>query len=387
MGADPQRFSERLGHHPVEPDKEYIWFHAASLGEVGQIGALAQTLRQDHSIEILVTTTTATGADWVAKNMAYATHRFAPIETPAAVRRFLDGVSIKAAIFVESDLSPRLLKGLEKREVPCILLNARHSKTRARLPKTFSALLRPFALITCRSEAVSTTFLEIGVSRELVHILPDLRLSAPKLSVLQQSVDDLRAALKERPVWLAASTHPADESAVLSAHQEVLKQRPDALLIVAPRHPERAGPIKEAAVERSLSAVCRSELGAITENVNVYIADTLGELGVFYTLSPIAFLGGSFGDEGGHNPYEPAHFETALVSGPRVKNFASGYDAMRAAGACEIVDQPDDLGPTIAGLLQGHQAQIMGKNGVAFVQGGDTCASDYKRVIERSLGW
>lgn len=385
MGADPKRFSERLGRRASQDKDPFIWFHAASLGEVMQIAALAHDLAQTEKIKILVTTTTATGANWVARQMPHAIHRFAPIDTPSAVARFLDGWSISAAIFVEGDLWPRLLAGLEKRGVPQILLNARHSSTRARLPAVFSVLLAPFALVTCRSEGVAEEIGALGLLSDRIHVLPDLRLTLQKLKSPRDALNRLSPALGMRPVWLAASTHRADEEAVLLAHEEVLEAYPDALLILAPRHTNRGLPLQRLAQSKTLTAARRSEDEEVSLATQVYIADTLGELGIFYSLSPIAFLGGSFGQEGGHNPYEPALLETALVYGHNVKNFSDAYEALRLAGAAAQIKAPRLLGQVIVDLMHGDQAKAMAQAGLVFMEDTQNSTLIYADLITRVL--
>jgi 3-deoxy-D-manno-octulosonic-acid transferase len=381
MGGDPKRFSERLGRGTSQQNDPVIWFHAASLGEVMQIAPLAQFLIQSEQVKILVTTTTVTGANWVARQMPYATHRFAPIDTPAATRRFLAGWSISAAIFVEGDLWPRLLAGLHERGVPQILLNARHSRTRARAPAVFGTLLGTFSVITCRSQTVAQDMRALGLPTDRIHVLPDLRLTVPRLATPEDTLAPLSLGVGTRPVWLAASTHPADEEAVLAAHQDVLAACTDALLIVAPRHPNRGLPLQKLAQAKNLNTARRSLGEDISASAQVYIADTLGELGAFFTVSPIIFLGGSFGQEGGHNPYEPAHFETAIVYGPHVKNFVDAYDALLLERAAVQVDDPERLGQAIVTLLRGDQATAMGQAGLAFMENTKNCTSDYADLI------
>lgn len=385
MGADPERFSERLGYGATHHDGRVIWFHAASLGEVMQVAPLADRLARTERSAILVTTATATGADWVATHMPNAMHRYAPIDTPAAVRRFLDGWPIWAAIFVEGDLWPRLIDGLDKRGIPRILLNARDSRTRARLPRVFKALLAAFSLITCRSAAVAASLKALGVPPARIHVLPDLRLTLPKLPVAKTALDEMTRAIGTRPVWLAASTHPADEEAVLAAHQTVRDHAPDSLLIIAPRHPRRGDPLQSAAEARGLTTARRSRGETMTNDTQVYIADTIGELGMFFSLAPIAFMGGSFGQEGGHNPYEPANFETALVHGPHVKNFVGAYGALRAAGAALEVKTPETLGQVIVGLTHDDRAKTMAHAGLAFMNEAQDSIATYAALVSNVL--
>ena len=368
MGADPNRFSERLGVGGTGTSRDVIWIHAASLGEVMQIGSLANYLSQSEESDILVTTTTAAGAEWVAREMPDAIHRYVPIDTPSAVQRFLDGWSFRVAIFVEGDLWPRLVRESQRRGIPQVLLNARHSRSRERLPAVFASLLVPFSLITCRSERVAGAIRSLGVPKDRVRVLPDLRLTMPRLAAAPSLTAALRQAIGARPLWLAASTHRADEDAVLEAHLAVLRAYPEALLIIAPRHPRRGEPLAAMTRNKGLDVALRSRNGTITASTQVYIADTLGELGAFFDIAPVTFMGGSFGQEGGHNPYEPAAFGVAIVSGSEVRNFADAYATLIQAGAALQVEQAQHLGAVLTDLLGSAKAEKMGEAGLAYLE-------------------
>lgn len=385
MGADPKRFAERLGHHAAPAENTVIWFHAASLGEVMQIGPLARHLAQVEKTKILVTTTTASGADWVARNMPDALHRFVPIDTPASVRRFLDSWTLSAAIFVEGDFGPRLIMESQKRNVPQILLNARDSRTRARFPKVFKSLLAPFSLITCRSDSVARDMRALGLPSGLIHVVPDLRLSLPRLAAPAAVTEALPDAIGARPLWLAASTHPADEGAVLAAHSQVMNAFPKALLIIAPRHPYRGEPLQQLADGQGFDVARRSLGDDVSAGTQVYIADTLGEIGAFFALSPITFLGGSFGEEGGHNPYEPASFGSAILYGPRVKNFSDAYAALSDTRAANMVGEPEQLGAKVVEVLKSGQADVMGRAGAEFMEQTGGCLPMYSDLVQDVL--
>ncbi|MDA8584863.1 3-deoxy-D-manno-octulosonic acid transferase [Rhodobacteraceae bacterium] len=381
MGAAPKRFAERLGHKGLVHEGDVIWFHAASLGEVMQIGPLADALNRREPRAILVTTTTKAGADWVAREMPYALHQFVPIDIPSAVNCFLDAWSIAVAVFVEGDIWPRLVMESQKRGIPQVLLNARHSKTRERFSAIFAVMLARFALVTCRSERVADSIRALGVPEDMVHVLPDLRVASPKLPTSAALMQPLLLAIGSRPVWLAASTHPDDEDAVLAAHRHILGQVPNALLIVAPRHPRRGAPLQDMARALNFDVVRRGLDEELKPDTQVYIADTLGELGVFFELSQVAFVGGSFGKEGGHNPYEPASFGTAIVSGSRVKNFADAYQALTEAGAAFQVDGEAELGGVLQDLIQSDRAEKMGKAGLAFMEAREDCIPTYAKLL------
>lgn len=385
MGAAPERFAERLGLPSQTATHSVIWFHAASLGEVAQIGPLVRQLGQSDDRTILVTTTTAAGADWVARELPEALHQYAPIETHAAVTGFLSAWDISIALFVEGDLWPRLVMETRRRDIPRILLNARHSHTRDKHPAVFQALLDGFSRATCRSEPIAASLRGLGLPAKAVRVLPDLRIATAKLPCPPELLASLRERIGKRPVWLAASTHPADEAAVLGAHSEVLAAHPDTLLILAPRHPKRGAPLEIAAQDQGLNVTRRNAEDALTAKTQVYIADTLGELGVFFSLAPVAFIGGSFGDEGGHNPYEPASFGGAILSGPKVKNFKDAYAALTDVGAAQIVATPDALGENVAPLIGSDQAKDMGAAGQDFMAASENSVSVTVDLIEEIL--
>lgn len=385
MGADPLRFSERLGKDLPDDQEEIIWFHAASLGEVRQIGPLAAQISQANSAGILITTTTVAGADWVVQEMPYAVHRYAPLDTPSAVKGFISGWSFSAAVFVEGDLWPRMLLELEKQGVPRILLNARHSKTRLRFQAAFARLLGSFACITCRSQGIKDGMLALGLPQDRVHVLPDLRTTLPRLPVNPDFSRMLSQAIGDRANWLAASTHPADEEAVLSAHTEVLASHPSALLILAPRHPRRGGDLANMARERGLQVARRSLQDDVTAETQIYIVDTLGEMGSLFDQASVAFLGGSIGKEGGHTPYEPASFGAAILYGPNVKNFADAFAGLSDVGAAVQVPEADQLGTALNSLMEGACVREMGQAGLKYTEDGQGALARYVDLLSDAV--
>ncbi|MEM6303261.1 MAG: glycosyltransferase N-terminal domain-containing protein [Pseudomonadota bacterium] len=386
MGAEPARFEERVGRGSTTDDgPRVIWFHAASLGEVKQIAPMAEKLSKDAQTRILVTTTTTTGAAWVAQHMPFALHRFAPIDTPGAVSRFLQGWRPRAAIFVEGDFWPRMVLALKARDAPCILLNARDSRTRRRLDALYAALLRDFALVTCRSERVAKEMRGLGVPPDRVHLLPDLRVTLPRLAVPQADLAALYTDIGTRAIWLAASTHAGDEAAVIDAHRQVLAKWSETLLIVAPRHPDRAAVLEERAQAGGLATARRSKGQGIDQPTQVYIADTLSEMGLWFSLSPIAFIGGSFGPEGGHTPYEPAQFGAAILHGPGVRNFADAYAVLAVAGAAQEVADAPGLAAAVLELMQEDSASKRGAAGRAFMDRAQAGSSDHTALVRDVL--
>ncbi|MEL7149180.1 MAG: glycosyltransferase N-terminal domain-containing protein [Pseudomonadota bacterium] len=385
MGAHPDRFGERLGKAGLAKHGKVLWIHAASLGEVAQIGPLAYRLSSSENTTILITTTTQAGADWVKRELPDVVHQFVPVDTPSAVAAFLDTWDISVAIFVEGDLWPRLVLKCRDRGIPRVLLNARHSRTRERFPRVFATLLFDFSLITCRSDKVAAAVRDLGVPGESIKVLADLRTATAKIKHSPELIEEMSNRIGKRPSWLAASTHSADEAAVLSAHKQVLAEHPDALLILAPRHPKRAEPLLAAAAAHGLSIARRSTDDALTAESQIYLADTLGELGTFYALAPIAFIGGSLGEEGGHNPYEPASFGTAILSGPKVKNFEHAFAALSDAGAAELLDSADTLGARLVALIHSTKAKDMGDAGRSFMQASEDSMSTTVDLVRAIL--
>lgn len=332
IGADPGRFAERQGRATLpRPAGRLIWVHAASMGEVSAVADLAQRLAQDRGANVLVTTLTETGAATVARRLPGALQQFLPLDTPGPVARFLDHWRPDLGVIVESDLWPRLILRAAA-QMPLALVNARPSRSRARMPKTSAALLSRFGVITAQGPDVAQSLRALGLRDGLVHATGDLKAAAAPPPADPLDLASLRQSIGLRPCWAAVSTHAGDEVAVLSAHSAARHRMPDLLLILAPRHPDRAEAISAAAQRLGLTVARRSQGGAPNPQTAILLADTLGETGLWFRLSPVVFLGGSFGPEGGHNPYEPAALGCAILSGPHTAHFAAAYNGLQSAG-------------------------------------------------------
>ncbi len=366
QGIAPLRFQERMGQATADRgDGRWVWVHAASLGEVSQTRDLINSLIEEHGFNVLVTTFSGSGAVWVARELPKAVHQFVPLDTPVAVDRFLKTWRPELGVFIEGDIWPRLVLTAARHNVPLALLNARPSKSRDKRPAVFAALLSQFRAITCKSEQVAADIARLGIAQQQVHVFGDLRACALPPSVDSEAVSTLSDQIANRPVWIAASTHADDEEAVAQACKIVFAAVPECLLIWAPRHPDRAPAILERL--DGLATRQRSNSEAITPETQVYLADTLGELGSIYSCSKVVFLGGSFGDEGGHNPYEPACFGCFLLTGPKVRNHVDGFNALAAAGASAEVADGTALAALVIDLLNTNDAGSRGEKGRALV--------------------
>jgi 3-deoxy-D-manno-octulosonic-acid transferase len=339
QGADPARIGERQGQPGLaRPTGRIAWVHAASMGEVLAVGDLLADLRKARpDLHLLVTTTTATGGFAVTRAVPGALHQFLPADIPKAVAGFLDHWRPDAAIIVESDIWPRLVTVSSARSIPLALVNARPSRTRLRLPRSMGALLSRFSLVTTQDVKVTQEILSLGVSEESVVTAGDLKADAAVLPDDAAKRTALTRMIGDRSLWSAVSTHPADEGAVLAAHAALRQRRPDALLLLVPRHPARGEAIISACAAQGLSSARRSLGESVTTDTAVYLCDTVGETGVFFRLARIVFLGGSFGKEGGHNPFEPLSLGAAVLHGPRVRHFSASYARFDAAGASKVV--------------------------------------------------
>lgn len=350
--ADPLRLAERFGQASVpRPAGRLIWINAASVGEVASSLDLARDLVAATGARLMFTTTTATGAETLARRLPQAIHQFQPVDTPAAVKGFLDHWRPDLALFMENDLWPRMVIEADSRAIPLAVINARASKTRTRAPRATRALLGRAALISTQDAATATQLRGLGLDPARIIDTGDLKAAASPLPANPADLAALGTAIGARPLWVAASTHPGDEAAVIRAHQSALRSIPDLLLILIPRHPARGDDLAARLTEEGLRVAQRSAGDLPDASTQVYLADTLGETGLFYRLAPLVFLGGSFGDEGGHNPYEPSALGAAVLSGPHVANFKLAYAGLTRAGAARIVADADALATALTGLI------------------------------------
>lgn len=357
QGISTRRAHEKLGHASQEREGSgpLIWFHAASVGE--SLSVLALITRMGVLLpraQFLITSGTATSAKLVAQRMPPRTvHQFAPLDAPGPLKRFLRHWRPDAAIFVESELWPQMLRRTSATGASMALVNARMSdKTVAtwrRWPKIAAYLFEVFDLILTQNDAMAHKMVEMHAPSDRVARGINLKSMAGPLPVDEDDLFHARAALGHRPVWVASSTHEGEERAVLQAHQILIKQFPDLCLILVPRHPERGDAVEVLMLETGLE--CHRRSTGAEPGGQVYLADTLGEVGLWYALTDIVFLGGSLLPIGGHNPFEVAQSGAAVLSGNHVSAFAETYAKLETEGAARIVADGDDLAKRVATLL------------------------------------
>lgn len=379
---DPRRRGERRGLAGVaRPPGRVIWLHAASVGESLSLLPLAERiLARDAACHVLVTTGTVTSARLMAERLpARALHQYVPVDRIAWVRRFLDHWRPAAAIWIESEFWPNLVLETHRRGVPMALVNARMSEASARgwarIPRSSAALLRCFETCLAQTERVRAILRALGARS--VDVVGNLKLAAAPLPVDETALADLRRMAGNRPLWLAASTHPGEEEQIVRVHSTVRDRRPDLLTIVVPRHPGRGAAVADAMRNAGLTVARRSQGDEIEPGVAVYIADTIGELGVFYRVARIAFVGGSWAGRGGQNPFEPAQLGCAILLGPDMWNFPEITAALLAAGAARTVADGDVCAEALAALLADETALA------AMREAGERVTAEQGGVLDR----
>ena len=352
-----ERIGERRGRTgDMRPAGPLVWIHAASVGESVSVLALIERLAAERpSLRFLMTTGTVTSARLLAARLPQdrARHQYVPLDHPAYVRRFLDHWQPDLALWVESELWPNLILETRSRGISMVLLNARMSAKSfrgwRRFPGLIQPILRAFDLCLAQDEVQATRLSDLGAAKAAT--VGDLKAAAAPLTADAAELSNLTAALRGRPLWLAASTHAGEEEAAATAHAALAKTHPSLLTVIAPRHPARAEAIVSMLQARGLTVARRSRAEPIETGTEIYLADTLGEMGLLYRLSPIAFIGGSLTPVGGHNPTEAALLGCALIHGPDMTNCAAIAGEFDEAGGALPVRDTDELAAAVGRLL------------------------------------
>ncbi len=353
---DAGRFNERLGISRVpRPDGPLIWLHGASVGEAMSLLVLIDRLHAAvPAAHILVTTGTVTSARLLADRLpAGVVHQYVPVDRIAYVRRFLDHWRPDLTLWAESEFWPNLICETAARGNPLILVNGRISasslKGWSRAPKFIGRMLSGFALCLGQTEGDADRLRQLGADG--ARTVGNLKFAAEPLPVDPAALAELKSTVGARPVWLAASTWAGEEDIAWQVHQRLATSHPDLLTVIVPRHPHRGAEIAAALAAEGATVARRSEGTALTADTQVYVADTLGELGLFFTLAPVVFMGKSLSSEGGQNLLEPARLGCAVLHGPRMSNFADMSTRMVSTGASLPVTGSDDLATAVGDLL------------------------------------
>ncbi len=352
-----ERLPERFGFTRARFRQAPIWLHAVSVGEVQAATPLIRRLlgNAEHR-PVLITTTTPTGAARVRALFGdQLTHVYLPYDTPAAVRRFLQRVQPHCAIIMETELWPNLLSQCVARQIPVVLGSARISSrtaTRYQQLRALFARCMPQIWVGAQTSADAERLLTLGADPAHVQVTGNIKFDIEIAAAVAIAGSLIREQIGARPVWIAGSTHDGEESQLLVAHQQVLGQLPQSLLLIAPRHPQRFAQVSALFKAQGISFVTRSSGQSVQAGHAVWLLDTLGELTAFYAASDVAYVGGSLVPVGGHNLLEPAALSLPVISGPHVFNAPDIAQKLADRDALRYVYSADELGEVVLELLQ-----------------------------------
>ncbi len=347
-----ERFAASLPH--VAPGG--IWVHAVSVGESIAAAPMIRALQARYpQLPITVTCMTPTGSERIRALFGYSVgHCYLPYDLPWAAARFLDQVQPKLAVVMETELWPNHIHQCARRGIPVALVNARLSERSARGYARFGGLtapmLRELSLIAAQTETEAARFRSLGAQPAAVQVTGSIKFDLQ----IDPAVPARALALREhwgatgRPVWIAASTHTGEDEILLTAHRQLLAERPDALLILVPRHPERFASVLELCRRLGFATVQRSRDEPPQPGTQVVLGDTMGELLLLFALADVAFVGGSLVPTGGHNLLEPAALGKPVLTGPHLFNFLDIAAQLRDAGALVEVDSAPELATQVA---------------------------------------
>lgn len=381
---DSARQAERFGvPGRPRPAGRLAWIHAASVGEANSVLVLIdRLLERSPNLTVLMTTGTVTSAALMARRLPErAIHQFVPVDLPGAVDRFLDHWRPDVALWTESEIWPNLLAGVRTRGIPAALINARMSERSFARWRYAGGLIAPllgtFRVTLAQSEGDADRLRRLGAAHALS--VGNLKFSAEPPPAPQTEVATLAAACAGRPLWLFASSHPGEDELAAAAHATLAPRLPGLLTLLVPRHADRGAAIAELIRARGLAVSRRSEGASPGPDDAVHVADTMGELGLFYRLAPVVCMGGSFVAHGGQNPVEPAQLGCAVLYGPHMWNFAEITRQLEAAGGALPVADAGALAETVGRLLTDEVARAR------LVAGAARVTDANRRIVDRAL--
>ncbi|MFH4451945.1 lipid IV(A) 3-deoxy-D-manno-octulosonic acid transferase [Vibrio alginolyticus] len=355
------RWKEHFGITPkLKSNDKPIWIHAVSVGESIAATPLIKALKEQNPEQsILVTTTTSTGAEQIAKLGDLIEHRYMPIDFGFAIKGFLKAVQPKQMLIIETELWPNTLHNVHKAGVPITVVNARLSEKScqnyAKIQRLFNQLHPCLTQVLCQTDSDAERFERLGVEKKKLSVTGSIKFDIQISEQVKQQGQQLRAQLgNDRPIWIAASTHKGEDEQVLDAHRQVLKSLPNALLVLVPRHPERFDDVFTLCQQQGFKTVRRTSTHAVETNTQIYLGDTMGEMLTLMGAADICFMGGSLiGDKvGGHNVLEPAALGVPIINGPSFFNFKEIVHEMKQNSLIKIVKNEDELARAIVALIK-----------------------------------
>ena len=367
---DVNRFNERVGRPIKErPEGKLFWLHGASVGEsVSMLPLINKILETYPDAHVMVTTGTVTSADVMQKRLPErAFHQFIPIDNPVFTNRFVKHWHPDVALWFESEFWPAVLSSIKRRNIPLILINGRISNKTFKRWQQFDfvckELLSCFSLCLGQSEEDAYRLRVLGAPETVC--LGNLKYAGLPLPIDEKSREDMLKQIGKRPFWLASSTHEDEEVRLAKLHKRLKEKFPDLLLIIAPRHPNRGEQIVEDIQKLGLSAALRSKQEKITPKTDVYVANTIGEMGLWYDLAKIVFIGGSLIPHGGQNFIEPSPVRDAVIVGPHMHNVTDAMNRAKKADAVMQVNDTAEMEELLTELLQ-NEAFLDAKRSLAY---------------------
>jgi 3-deoxy-D-manno-octulosonic-acid transferase len=353
-----QRIGERFGYMDRKLEARSIWVHAVSVGEVQAAAALVRALQSRYPDKPLVfTTMTPTGSQQIRDLFGdTVVQSYVPYDHASAVRRFFDWANPELAIIIETEIWPNLFRECGLRDIPLVLASARVSPGSVsryrRLVSLFSETLSHGIVIAAQTETDAARFRSLGANAKRIHVTGNIKFDFdldPEVPGKGRTFRDEQA--RQRPLWVAASTHAEEEQMILSAHQRVITAYPDALLLMVPRHPERFQAVASLIERNGMKYVTRSSGARCDSGTQVFLGDSMGELTTFYAAADVAFVGGSLVPVGGHNLLEPAALGLPVLTGPHTFNAPDIAELLVEDGCAQVVETGDELAGRVIALL------------------------------------
>ena len=386
-------WKERFGYGDVETVHPVAWFHAVSVGEVRAAEPLICAVLEHHpELSVMVTTTTPTGREAAQQLFGgRVTHHYLPYDLPASVRRFLDVVKPVVVIILETEIWPNLYYQLEQKSIPLLLVNARLSQKSLQGYLKMRALSRPAVRsirhIAVQSERDAQRFQHLGARTARLSVMGNLKFEMHLPDDFPTRTRALKESLgPERHIWVAGSTHKGEDTQLLAAHRRVLESCAGALLVIAPRHPERASEIAALCSESGFNFRLSTEVASLADDVQVLIVDMLGELVYFYGVALAVFVGGSLVPAGGHNPIEAILAGAPIVTGPNIENFEGVYQDMIQCGAARMIETEHALADRMcAWFSDKEQRKIDVEAGLSVVENSRGALQHCLQLLEQTL--
>ncbi len=370
------RIAERFGFYDTEVKENPIWIHAVSVGEAQAALPMIQKLKERFpSHPILMTTTTPTGSTRIKETLGdEVMHVYVPYDVPCAVGRFLEAMKPSIAIFMETEIWPNIIHRCKEMAIPVVLANARMSKRSAKgyakLGHFMREVMSQIDLVAAQSQSDGARLIGLGARTDIMRVTGSVKFDMHLPASIKEQGEVLRRDWGvERSIWIAASTRQGEDEQILDAFAKICHDRPESLLVLVPRHPERFDSIAALCEKRGFNIQRRSKHRPCTNDIDIYIGDTMGDLTLMYAASDVAFVGGSLVQTGGQNPIEAAALGLPVIMGPSLYNFSEVTRMLRESEALEIVDDSEQLAETVLNYFNDSSLRTQrGENAYAVVQ-------------------